>query len=314
MSSSARQLERMLALVPYLQANDGIPVQELAERFGVPASKITQEVSRLAMTGTRPNHAEMIDIDYDSLKEGYAYIRNADFMSRPLRLTVLEGASLVAALGVLRHLAEAEQIEIIDRVATKIHSSLSDGTTDGISVHVNTPHEETWSALKAAIRDGKQVEIEYAADHSDSVSTRIIDPVSLEVARGSVYLMAHCHLAGDRRIFRLDRINSLTVLDSSIESQPASQPIELFTFKETGSTAVLEVDPQARWIVEPCQTELISETPEGIQTVQVEVADLQWLQRLVLLSVGAIRVIEPSDFAQQVRAAASSALDAYDRN
>ena len=314
MSSSARQLERMLALVPYLQVNEGIPVAELAERFGVSTARIAKEVSSLAMTGTRSSHAEMIGIDYDSLEDGYAFIRNADFMPRPLRLTVLEGASLVAALGVLRQMADIDQVEIIDRVTTKLHSALSTKNSNGVAVHVNAPAEDLRASLNAAMRDGLQVEIEYASEHSDSVSSRIIDPLTITLERGSAYLTAWCHRAEDHRIFRLDRVNSLRVLESEIQAQPPRQPLELFDFETRGTAAILEVSPDARWIIEPCDSELISEGTGGTQTVRVHVADLQWLLRLVLLAGTAIRVVEPRDLAEQVRAAARSALTAYDRS
>lgn len=313
MSSSARQLERMLALVPYLQVNAGIPISELAESFGVPANKIRKELIALAMTGTRPQHDEMIDFDRTLLDEGLAFIKNAGFMTRPLKLSGLEGASLIAALGVLRHMAEGEQVEIIDRVTAKIHSALSMQDSPGISVHVHSAAEDVRSALTSALQSGTQVRIRYASDRSDSETERTIDPLTLTVDRGHMYLTAWCHYAEGERVFRLDRILELTPLDTPIQVQPAESTTELFDFGANTSAAVLEVDPIARWIVEPCQPELIREEPDGVHVVKVHAVDDSWLARLVLLGGGSIRVLEPTSLAEIVRATAASALDAYDR-
>lgn len=313
MSSSTRQLERMLALVPYLQVHEGVPVAELAQRFGVPQKLIQREIMTLALTGTRPTHGEMIDLDYAGLDEGLAFIRNADFMARPLRLTVLEGASLVAALGVLRQIAETDQTDTIDQVTAKIHSALSPQHDPSITVHLNAPAEDIRRSVNEAIELGRQLKVRYVSDHSDSESVRIIDPYKVTVERAQVYLSAWCHLAEGQRIFRLDRISEADVLTTPITRDPMEPSPALFDFGEHGFQAVLDVDPIARWIVEPCQPEHMSELPGGVIRVRVHAMDEQWMVRLIMSGGGAIRVVEPDALAQRLRAAAALALDAYDR-
>ncbi len=312
MSSSTRQLERLLALIPYLQAHSYIPVAELAAEFDVPKKLISEEILLLTMTGTRARHEEMIDLDWDAFDNGFAHISNADFLGRPLRLTVLEGASLMAALGVLSQLAGSEYQELIDRVSAKIHSALSSANDSGIDIHVSGPRADVNDAVNAALATGRQLRITYATDHSDAASERTIDPSNLTVERGHVYLTAYCHQAENQRIFRLDRVLQAEVLDTPITHEPDDGDLEIFNFGQNGSIATLDVDKQARWIVEPCQTTVISEDRGGTRRVTVHAIDEEWLTRLIMLGGPHIRVVEPNHMAERVRAEAVAALNAYD--
>ena len=108
MSRSRQQVVRMLALVPYLQGHDGIPVNEVAEEFGVPPKQIRDDLRLLMYTGVGEYAGELIDFDLGALEDdGMIYIRDADFMPRPLRITSSEGVALIVALRTLRASAGA---------------------------------------------------------------------------------------------------------------------------------------------------------------------------------------------------------------
>ncbi|HHS97657.1 MAG TPA: WYL domain-containing protein, partial [Chloroflexi bacterium] len=56
---------------------------------------------------------------------------------------------------------------------------------------------------------GETVEIEYYTAGRGHVTRRRVDPLRLEWRGEVVYLIAYCHLRGDRRVFRVDRIQRL---------------------------------------------------------------------------------------------------------
>ena len=51
----------MLALVPYLQSHDGIPVNDVADEFGVSPKQIRDDLRLLMYTGVGEYAGELID-------------------------------------------------------------------------------------------------------------------------------------------------------------------------------------------------------------------------------------------------------------
>ena len=66
-------------------------------------------------------------------------------------------------------------------------------------------------AIARAVTACEIVEIEYFSAGRGTTSTRRVHPYVLENHRGSWYLSAFCELAGEDRVFRLDRVNRVLV-------------------------------------------------------------------------------------------------------
>jgi proteasome accessory factor C len=59
----------MLALVPYLQDRSGVPVEQVARDFDVPAQTIVRDLNVLWFCGLpEAVSGEMIDVDMDALE------------------------------------------------------------------------------------------------------------------------------------------------------------------------------------------------------------------------------------------------------
>ena len=61
-------------------------------------------------------------------------------------------------------------------------------------------------SLEVAIRERATVEIEYYTAGRAHRTTRRVDPLRLEWRGDVAYLVAHCHLREEERVFRVDRI------------------------------------------------------------------------------------------------------------
>ncbi len=80
--------------------------------------------------------------------------------------------------------------------------------------------------LRGAVADTVDVEIEYFSHNRGQWSRRRVTPLRLE-ARGT--LVAHCHLRGKERRFRLSRIRSLVLLNGAPQPGAAAAEIEVAT-------------------------------------------------------------------------------------
>ena len=145
------QVNRLLALVPYLQSRGEISVDEAAREFGVPARTIRRDINVLLFCGLPGlGMGDLIEVDFEAL-EGDDIIRlsNADYLSRPLRLDSTEAAALMVALRALRDGSSPEERAVVDRALAKISTAAGEGA--GVAEHVQVlpadgPDEQsTWT-------------------------------------------------------------------------------------------------------------------------------------------------------------------------
>jgi proteasome accessory factor C len=331
-SGSKEQVARLLTLVPYLNARGGVRLDEAARDLGVPARQLVKDLRVLFLCGLPGGYPDdLIDVDLDALVApgGDRVIRvaNADYLSRPLRLSTTEATALIVALRALRGGAVSEAAaEVVDRVLAKLERAAADGP-DGpegagpvdLAVEVPTePQEREQAARKAllqqALSSGRQLRISYFVPSRDEESERVVDPRGLVTHAGSDYLDAYCHSAEAPRLFRLDRIREATVLDTPIATEPTGPrdlAAGLFAPGEDLTVATLRLAPAARWVTEYYPVLDVRPLADGALEVDLRIADPRWLTRLVLRLAPDATVLAPSEVAADVARAARQALGHY---
>jgi proteasome accessory factor C len=318
MSQSARdQVPRMLALVPYLRGRDGIPVEQVAQDFGVTPQQIVKDLNVLWFCGLPGSvSGDMIDVDMEALEsEGVVFLDNAEYLPRPLRLTTSEALSLIVALRTLRDIAAPAELPTIESALAKLESATGQGAAPAIEVHIERADPAVHEATQKALATGRRMHLSYLVPSRDERTERDVDPLRLLTAEGRPYLEAWCHLAEDIRLFRLDRIVEAAVLEVAADPHPTAPRRDLseglFRAVDGSVEAVLDLSPPARWVAEYYPIESSEQRPDGSLRIRLKVGDAGWLRRLVLRQGGAARVVEPADLAEEVREYAQRALTAY---
>lgn len=315
------QVGRMLELVPYLQARGGVPVAEVARDFGVEPAQIIKDLNVLWFCGL-PNSVtgDMIEVDMEALEDdGIVRISNAEYLTRPLRLTPAEALALIVALRALAESAGARLREPVDRALAKIEAAAGERSAQAaaVDVQLDTGDPEIREAVDVALRDGRQLDLRYYVASRDETTERVVDPLRLVYFEGRPYLEAWCHLARETRLFRVDSITASTLLDT-----PADPPADVTLLDVTQGAfrpdpgdpvAVLELDPAARWVADYHPVESTAELADGRLRVEMRYADARWLRRLVMRLGGAATVIEPVRLAADVRQSAAESLTNYQR-
>lgn len=316
MSRSRQQVVRMLAMVPYLQGNDGIPVNEVAAEFGVSPKVIRDDLRLLMYTGTGEYAGELIDFDLTALEEdGIVHIRDAEFMTRPLRISTREGVALIVALRTLRASASGSELTVIDSALAKLESAVGDTVSAPVDVLLDEVDPTIHSTIVHALAHGKRLELTYATVSRDEQSVRPVDPRRLFTEQGKLYLEAWCLKAEDLRFFRLDRVidAELTAVDAEDHDVKVRDMSDgIFTVGEATPYALVDLHPRAHWLTEYYQVDLLSQSEDGVWRAKLYGADWAWLRRLVLRNAGSVTVIEPAELAAEVSSHALLALSAYD--
>jgi proteasome accessory factor C len=316
---SRAQVTRLLALAPYLQTRGDVPLKEVAADFGVTPAQVLKDLRVLYLCGL-PGYGpgDLIDINVEALEddpEGLVRVDNAEFLARPLRLGSNEASALIVALHALLDASPPGSREIVERTLVKLEEAAVQGSTPLLGVHLPPPErpavEDSQAALESAVADDRQVRLHYYVATRDETTDRVVDPIAVTRSEGRRYLDAWCHLAGEQRLFRLDRITGFEVLDTPREAHdvvPRDLASGLFEASPEDLRARLLLSPEMRWFAEYYPVLTSAESADGGLEVTLAVSDERWLLRLALRFGHGLTVLEPADLVEKVAAVAADSL------
>jgi predicted DNA-binding transcriptional regulator YafY len=313
--SAESRLRRLLALVPWVVARDGPTLAEVCARFGCTKKELIADLELLFCCGLYPyTPDQLIEVD---IADGRVWIRYADFFSRPLRLTPAEGLALLAAGRTQLAVGGADPEGPLARGLTKLAAVLGVGDEAGLEIEVNHKPGPVLEAFRHAVIDHRQVMIEYYSFGRDQFTTRIVNPYAVFTAAGQWYVSAWCHSANAERLFRIDRVQSATMLDATFavsHRAPTSGPPELTIYhaRPGDPRVVIELGTSSRWVIEHYPVEDVVELRDGRLRVTLVASERAWLERLLLRLGPDARVIEGD--IEVGRAAANRLLARYRQN
>ena len=315
MTAATDRLPRLLALVPYLIARPGIPIEEAAADFGVTGRQLRKDLELLWMCGL-PGYGpgDLIDLSFEGDTITVTYDAG---MRRPLRLTAAEATALLVALRALAETPGVVDTEAVRRALVKIESAVGQaqpaGVVVGLAMRENETTGRTRQAIQQAMLRHHALRIRYYTASRDEITDRTIDPMRLLLVEGRSYLEAWCRSAEDVRLFRLDRIDYVDELDEPAAPPPHARPHDvsegLYPPAPDQQAAVLVLSPDARWIAEYYPVDDLAELDGGRARVVLRYTDASWLVRLVLAQAGEVRVEEPAQLRDAVMSRARQALD-----
>jgi proteasome accessory factor C len=235
-------------------------------------------------------------------------------MSRPLRLTAEEALALVVALRTLAETPGLADTDAVQRALAKVERAAG-GAVDDSTVAVQLDHtERLLPVLQRAIDSGRALRMRYYSASRDETSDRTVDPLWTFEADDRHYLEAWCRQAEGMRVFRLDRIEDVTVLDEPAAVPEGVQPRDLSEGVFHPASEHLLVDlrlgPAYAWVADYYVAEDVADEDGGLR-VSLRVADPAWVRALVLGSAGQVEVLSPGWLAEGVRNEAGRALAAY---
>jgi proteasome accessory factor C len=312
-SNAIDQTRRMLSLVTYLRERPGARVGDVARAFGISERELIADLNVLPMCGTSFRGGDLLDIDTDG---ECIWWHNADDVAQPLRLASDEAISLlVAARAVagLPGLREGDR-QALTRAVAKLEAAAGDAAEGSARVGVTFEAEgSVFADVDRALTERRRLWIRYYSSGRGEMTEREVDPIRL-VTEGHTYVEGWCRLSEGRRIFRLDRIADIRVLD--VPSDPP--PLELRDLSDglvrpaaDDPQVVLEVGPAGRWVTEYYAYDQSVELPDGGLRITLRTPDPAGLLRLALRLGADGRITAPAGLAEQARSAAAEALALY---
>ncbi len=312
--STVGQLPRLLALVPYLLARPGVRLAEVARDFGISEDRLRKDLNLLWVCGL-PGHGpgDLIDVEFEG--ETVTLLEPAG-VTRPLRLTVDEALALIVALRALAETPGLDERDAVDRALAKVEQAAGTAAVPATRVEISVEGEErVLPVVQGALEQRRRLHLSYYVPGRDETTERDVDPMRLLLVEGRSYLEAWCRRVEGVRLFRLDRVADVQLLDVPSDPPHDAAPRDLsqglFRPGPDDLLVTLALRPGAAWVADYHPCESVTEAPDGGLTVRLRARDTSWVRRLVLRLGDQGRVLAPLELAEAVRADAALALAAY---
>lgn len=242
--------DRLMGILLELQARGDLRAEDLAATFEVSVRTIYRDVEALSETGV-PVVAT----------PGKGYRLMDGYFLPPVSFTADEAALLLLGGELVQSRVDPELRKAAEEALRKLASVLPaerrahvDRRRQGLVFGVLAPpaDDERLVLARRALEEGRVVRLLYHAYRREAPEPRDVEPIRLVHLRDSWYLAGYCRLRQGARIFRLDRIDRLDVLEERFTAGARHAPAarserDLATFPE----ARVLVDGEAvRWVRE----------------------------------------------------------------
>jgi predicted DNA-binding transcriptional regulator YafY len=221
----ASRLWRTLKIFTLIEGKPGIGASELAERCEVSLRTVYRDINLLKLAG--------IPIYYD---KGYRV--SEGFFLPPVHLDLTEVLSLAMGSEILSRQKGTPFQRGVQSAMEKIYAVLPPGLRDSVTreaSHFTPAWEPTvdygkrlpiLETLEKGMEENLTVRLTYHSLSREEVTEREVDPYGFLFRSNAWYLVGFCHLRGEIKIFKVDRIIEAVLLEK------AFQPPEDFSIQD----------------------------------------------------------------------------------
>ena len=200
------QESRLFKMVYHLLDKGQATASELAEKFEVSVRTIYRDIDVLSGAG--------IPVYTETGRNGGIYLMK-DFVLDKAVLSEEEKREILAALQSVNAAQDISSSETLQKLSAVFNLNSENWLEVDFSRWGNEGHDnEKFKLLKSAVIHRKNVKIRYANSYED-VRERVVQPLKLWFKAKAWYLKAFCTEKQDYRVFKLNRILDLEVLDES---------------------------------------------------------------------------------------------------
>lgn len=323
--TSEDQLARLLQLVPFLVHNQGLHIQDVADRFGITRRELVADLQLLICSGLPGGYPDdLLDIQWE---DDHVVISEHLDLNRPVKFSPEEASALLAGLATLRGLPGLDRLSASASGAVQDPSPAAEGMEgsagDGVDVLASVtlklmgaageagalsgslagppvaPGESGFfDVISRAIQEGERLHLRYFSPQRDTVSERTVDPLRIYSLDTTWYFEAYCHSKRGLRNFRLDRIEDVTPAGTPVSGLAiveGSVPARLYTPSDDDTLVVLRLTRQGSGLADDYYADRTASLPDGGLLAEIRVGNPQRLPMLIAQHGGAAAIVEPRE-------------------
>jgi len=307
---AAERVSGLLVMLPWLVERKRVKLADMAKQFKMSEAELTDDLMMAAVCGVPPYSPDaLIDVFID---EDEVVAEVPLVFSRPLRLNTAEVFALTSMGKAALQFPGAADTGPLATALTKLRRLLP-STQDLIEVDLKPVAHV--AEFTAAVESGEQLIITYLSPARAERSERAITPRKVFEDGGHWYVAADDDRSGERRVFRIDRVEGVehTSSFSPNTSTPDSgnSGDESDWFSGLRQQVTLRVQPRARWVVESYPYIERTKNDDGSVDITMAVSSEHWLGRLLLRAGINVRVLEPVELRDVAMRTAAKVLERY---
>lgn len=302
------RVKGLLVMLPWLMKRKKVAISDMARQFNISESDLIEDLELAAMCGMPPyTPLELTEVYID---EGFVHVGVNKHFERRLELSPSEafGLSLLAAAA--EDIPGFSKRRELKSAVKKLRKVLGDGIVD-----VDNESPTFLDDVTSAAETGERLTITYWTPADNSEKIRTVTVRSVFTDRGHWYITADDDLSGSQRHFRVDRIRNVVHTGERVPVVAHEVQVpEWFADADGKITTVLEIAPNAAWVVETYPCTVLEERVDGSYRIEIVANSEHWLGRLLLRAEGAATVVAPRNEVDLLRRTARDVLARYENS
>jgi len=298
-----KKAERLNGVIFSLNERGRLTAKQLSEIFEVSERTIYRDIDALSQL-------KVPIISYDGLNGGYEI--EDDYFIPSIKLNENEAVMLLMILKLGSDINFPNYKSDYELLRSKIINTLkksersdAEKLIERLSFNVSNINPENYSegvfnAIVTAIINKRQLQFVYYSPASDRSVKRKVSSQELFFDDGGWYLAAHCHLREEKRVFRLDRISDILVLEDLNEHM--DDVILSSTDKFRSCMYTLEIDKSLYRVLKDNDYFNESKILKDDEFMLIEVRTIleNEITNIVLENPNAITVLGPSQYVAKI--------------
>lgn len=314
-------MNRLFEILYILLQKKSITAKELAERFEVSVRTIYRDIDALSLAGV-PVYAR---------KGRYGGICLLDnFILDKSLVSETEQRDILVAL---ESMAEVEKGST-DAILAKLSSVFQMGQPRWLTMDFSdwsNQKQELYSNLKQAIINHKRIRFQYYS-RSCEVTERVVEPLQLWFKDYTWYLKAFCIKKKGLRVFKLNRMQQVIILEESFEEE-YSQRVKFLIEeveekseveeqnlsdhkkekkKESVALTIYIDQSQGYRVYDNFEAECVTKLEDGNFKVKVEYILDDWVYGMILSYGKYAKVVEPGYMKERIRSILLETIKEYE--
>ncbi len=207
------RVDRLLALILYLQSRRVVTAEEMARHFELSIRTIYRDLAALGEAGV-PIAAEA----------GVGYTLMKGYNLPPVNFSAEEASALVTAAMLVQQFTDESIRAQMNSALLKVRAILPRDRQEqisrlelGMATSTNTrlPMQADLSLLQQALAHRRPLRFQYRGAGKSEITERTVEPLGLVYYLQRWHLIAWCRTRNDYRDFRADRMTFVTALSES---------------------------------------------------------------------------------------------------
>lgn len=299
------KIDRLIGILAILAQKDTVTAPELAEHFEVSRRTINRDIEDLCKAGipivTRQGAGGGI-----SVMEGYRMDR-----------TLLTEGEMKDILAGLKSLDSISGTNYYGRLMEKLHAGSSDFMTGSQSVLIDLSswYKDSLIPKIEKIRDAidSRMEISFLYFSAKGESRRTLAPYYLVFQWGNWYVWGWCSLREDFRLFKLNRMEGVSLTGKESERRNVPVPDLSAGSGFTGGIRVKAIFSQeCKWrLIEEFGPGCFTEREDGSLLFQEEYTNRENLIQWLLTFGDRVRLLEPKEIKGEMAEMIRKMLENY---